>query len=59
LSGNRNLALWTPEAGIAFLEEAAKYFSNRDTNGEDRAYWANVYNADNCLKIAKYLRESK
>lgn len=36
----------------SFLREAAKYFRARPTNGEDRAYWSNVYNADNCEKIA-------
>jgi hypothetical protein len=36
----------------AFLKEAAKYFSARDTGGEDRAHWANVYNAENCLRAA-------
>mgnify|MGYP007028080193 CR=1 FL=1 len=40
---------------IAFLEEAARYFERRDTQGEDRAHWANVYNAENCRKIAKRL----
>jgi len=40
---------------ISFLEEAARYFENRQTNGEDRAHWSNVYNADNCRKIAGML----
>ena len=38
-----------------FLEEAAKYFESRHTNGEDRAHWSNVYNAENCRKIASCL----
>lgn len=41
---------------IAFLEEAARYFENRPTHGEDRAHWSNVYNAENCRKIAVALR---
>jgi len=47
----------TPEKAIAFLTEAARYFRNRPTN-EDRAYWANVYNAENCEAIAKLLKET-
>jgi chromosome segregation ATPase len=43
------------EKATAFLREAAKYFEKRDTNGEDRAYWANVYNAKNCRDIADVL----
>lgn len=39
-----------------FQEEAARYFSNRPTNGEDAAHWANVYNAENCTKTAEFLR---
>lgn len=39
-----------PEAK-AFLREAARYFGKRETNGEDMAFWANAYNADNCIKI--------
>ena len=42
---------------ILFLEEAAKYFENRPTNGEDSAYWANVYNAENCRAVVKILKE--
>lgn len=38
-----------------FLAEAATYFRNRPTDGEDRAYWANVYNAENCERIATTL----
>lgn len=36
---------------IRFLNEASEYFEHRPTNGEDRAYWANVYNAENCRKV--------
>lgn len=41
------------EAGlVAWLEGAATYFEKRPTNGEDRAHWANVFNAENCRKAA-------
>ena len=40
-----------PEWMQKFLQEAAKYFENRPTDGEDSAYWANVCNAEKCLKI--------
>lgn len=40
---------------VEFLNEAARYFTKRDTNGEDMAYWANVYNAENCRKAASAL----
>lgn len=39
----------------AFLLEMARYFEGRPTNGEDRAHWANVYNAENCRRIAARL----
>lgn len=39
------------DSAIIFLGKAAKYFENRPTGGEDRAYWANVYNAENCRKV--------
>lgn len=42
---------------IAWLREAARYFSARDTKGEDRAHWANVYNAENARKLADRLAE--
>lgn len=41
---------------IDFLMEAARYFERRDIEGEDRAFWANVYNAENCRRIADRLR---
>lgn len=41
-----------PEWMQIFLRRAATYFENRPTDGEDRAYWSNVYNAENCRKIA-------
>lgn len=41
---------------VAFLTEAAKYFERRPTRGEDSAVWSNVYNADNCRKIARLIQ---
>lgn len=38
-----------------FLKGAAKYFEKRPTDGEDLAHWANVFNAENCLKAADAL----
>ncbi len=46
------------EAAIAFLAEAADYFSHRPTKGEDRAHWANVYNAENCQRIVALLKSA-
>lgn len=45
------------DADVAFLREAARYFRNRPTGGEDMAFWSNVYNAENCERIAKRLEE--
>lgn len=42
-------------SAINFLREAAEYFERRDTGGEDKAHWANVYNAKNCREIAAML----
>ena len=50
-------ALITVEYAIDFLEEAARYFSKRPTLGEDRAYWANVFNSENCLKIVELIKQ--
>jgi hypothetical protein len=47
----------TADKAIAFLQEAARYFEKRDTGGEDKAHWSNVYNADNCRKIAQLIEE--
>lgn len=41
---------------MTFLEEAALYFENRPTGGEDSAHWANTYNAENCRKADARLR---
>jgi hypothetical protein len=38
-----------------FLREAARYFEERPTNGEDGTHWANVYNADNCRRAADFI----
>jgi hypothetical protein len=40
---------------LKWLDEAAKYFEMRDTRGEDRAHWANVYNAEMCRKLKQAL----
>ena len=40
---------------IKFLTLAASYFETRPTNGEDKAYWANVYNAEHCRKVIEEL----
>jgi len=37
---------------IKFLEEAARYFEHRPTNGED-----NVYNAEHCQEIIKEIKK--
>lgn len=42
---------------IVWLREAARYFANRPTGGEDAAHWANVYNAENANKLADRLSE--
>lgn len=39
----------------AFLAEAAAYFKNRPDCGEDKAYWANVFNAENCTKAGELI----
>lgn len=43
------------EAEIIWLREAARYFAARPTGGEDRAHWANVYNAENATRLADRL----
>jgi hypothetical protein len=40
-----------------FLHNAAKYFENRPTDGEDTAYWANTYHAEKCRKIANEIEK--
>ena len=34
-----------------WLDDLALYFERRDTRGEDKAFWANVYNAESARKI--------
>jgi hypothetical protein len=51
MSGSRHDA----DADAVFLLEAARYFERRPTGGEDRAHWSNVYNAENCRRIAARL----
>lgn len=41
----------------AFLRECANYFRNRPTGGEDARHWANVYNAENCDRIAAFFED--
>jgi hypothetical protein len=45
----------TTDDAVKFLREAARYFGNRPTDGEDRAFWANVTNAEACTRIADML----
>lgn len=44
---------------MKWLDELARYFENRDTGGEDRAHWANVYNSENALKVKAALAASE
>lgn len=41
------------QAAIDWLAECARYFEKKPTNGEDKAYWAKVANAENARKIAE------
>ena len=43
------------EKDVAFLREAARYFANRPTDGEDRAHWSNIANSESCERIANRL----
>lgn len=43
------------DMAVAWLTEAARYFGERPTCGEDAAFWANVANAENCRRIASLL----
>ena len=40
---------------LAWLDECAAYYEKRDTGGEDKAHWANVYNAKNARAIRDYI----
>jgi hypothetical protein len=48
--------LMSPQAAISYLKDAANYFKNRDTKGEDSAFWANIQNAENCRRIARLIK---
>ena len=47
--------LISAKAAVQYLKDAASYFANRDTNGEDSAFWANIQNAENCRRIARLI----
>lgn len=38
-----------------WLDDLALYFEHRDTHGEDRSHWANVYNAETARKVKSAL----
>lgn len=60
MSGNIPLSTeMTKEKAVKFLDEAARYFDKRPTGGEDRAFWSNVYNAENCRKISEFIKGSE
>lgn len=44
------------ERDARFLDDAAKHFDGLPDGGEDRACWANRYNAENCRRIAAAIR---
>lgn len=44
-----------PAEAQEWLLEASRYFAKRDTGGEDRAFWANRINSDNCRFIAQLI----
>lgn len=44
---------------IAWLEECARYFENKDPKGEDSAHFANHMNAQNAREIAANLSHCK
>lgn len=45
------------EEAIEFLEQTAIYFENRETKGEDLAFWSNVYNSKNIREIANLIKK--
>ena len=53
------MSKYTREQLVKFLRLASDYFENRDTEGEDRVYWANVYNAEKCIAAADMLEKDK
>jgi hypothetical protein len=44
------------EAQIIFMEKVAQHFEHLPTEGEDRAHWANVYNAANARSVKATLQ---
>lgn len=54
---DKQSAMIDPKAAIQWLHDAAQYFENRSTVGEDGGHWANTYNAENCRRIAALIRE--
>jgi hypothetical protein len=49
----------TKKAAEEWLLEAAKYFENMPSNGEDMTYWANASNANTARRIADLIRGVK
>ena len=49
--------MMTAFEAISWLEACARYFEKLDTGGEDKAYWSNVYNAQNARNIADLIKE--
>lgn len=45
----------TTKAAMAFMNDMAVYFENKSAGGDDAAYWAKVYNAENCRIIANMI----
>lgn len=45
------------EVAIKWLNDAAKYFSVKNTHGEDIEFWANTYNSENAKLIAALIQE--
>jgi hypothetical protein len=55
MTDHQNSSAGSEHPQISFLREAANYFRNRPTHGEDSAFWSNVANADNCEKAANLI----
>lgn len=51
-SPNSNVIPSDLDTLVEFQNEAARYFESCPVGDEDRAHWANVYNAENCRKTA-------
>ena len=52
------MARLTETQAIEFMLKCASYFENRPTGGEDKAYWANVFNAEKCRIVSQMLEEA-